>query len=289
MTGTSQRNLLLLLGVSLVIMAILAASLPQMEFKPGMPLPKIEEGQLVVPVIESQPLVVLSLNKFISILLGLLLALSLIYLAVKALRGITWKDVFSFLKILLAAFLALSVLLLILLTMPRGTGTHEMDMVLPTPKPIETAPLGPVPPLVLWLVGLALLILGIVITVWIVRSSSNQPSTIDLLGMEAEKAWQDLRLGQNLKDVIIRCYWQMSMVLEKERGMERKQCMTTGEFEQYLHSAGVPHEPIRRLTRLFETARYGRWQPNAVDEQDAIHCLESIMAYCQADREGRRD
>lgn len=282
MTGTARRRLLLLLSVTLVIMAILAVSLPQLEFKPGMPLPRIEEGELVAPVIESQPLAALSLNKFISIVLGLLLALSLLYLAIKVLRGTTWKDVFSILKIFLVIFLALFILLVILLTMPKGSGTQEMEMVLPTPKPIETSPLGPVPPLLLWIVGLGILLLGIIITAWIVRSSSNQPSTIDLLGMEAEKAWQDLRLGVDLKDVIIKCYWQMSQVLEKEQGMERKDFMTTGEFEQYLRSAGVPHEPIHCLTRLFEKARYGRWKPDPGDEQEAIHSLEAIFQFCQS-------
>jgi hypothetical protein len=104
--------------------------------------------------------------------------------------------------------------------------------------------LGPVPPLLLWIVGLGLLLLGILITVWIVRSSSNQPSTIDLLGMEAEKAWQDLRLGVDLKDVIIKCYWQMSQVLEKEQGMERKDFMTTGNLNNICVPPGCRMSPF---------------------------------------------
>lgn len=289
MTDTSKRNLLLILGSILILMAILAASLPQLEFKPGMPLPRLEEGEVVVPVIESEPLAALSLNQFMSMLLGLLLTISLLYMVVKVLRGTSWKEVFSILRIMLVIFLGLFFILVILLMMPRESGTQEMEMVLPTPKPIVTAPLGPVPPLLLWIVGLGLLFLGILIAVLIIRSSSKTPSTIDLLGFEAEKAWQDLRLGQNLKDVIIKCYWQMSLVLEKEQGVERKDFMTTGEFEQYLRSVGVPQDPIHRLTRLFETARYGRWQPNTTDEQDAIHSLEAILTYCQSVKKDRRD
>jgi hypothetical protein len=33
------------------------------------------------------------------------------------------------------------------------------------------------------------------------------------------------------------------------------------------------------LTQLFEAVRYGNWQPNPVDEQKAIQCLEAIMLY----------
>ena len=58
--------------------------------------------------------------------------------------------------------------------------------------------------------------------------------------------------------------------------------MTTGEFEELLEEAGVPHDPIHELTRLFEAARYGNWQSNPVDEQKAINSLEAIMLYCQS-------
>jgi hypothetical protein len=55
--------------------------------------------------------------------------------------------------------------------------------------------------------------------------------------------------------------------------------MTTGEFEILLETAGIPHEPIHQLTLLFDAVRYGHWQPNAVDEQKAIQCLEAIMLH----------
>jgi hypothetical protein len=53
--------------------------------------------------------------------------------------------------------------------------------------------------------------------------------------------------------------------------------MTTGEFENVLETAGIPHDPIHQLTRLFEAVRYGNWQPNLADEQTALQCLEAIM------------
>jgi hypothetical protein len=55
--------------------------------------------------------------------------------------------------------------------------------------------------------------------------------------------------------------------------------MTTGDFETLLKDAGIPHEPIHQLTGLFDAVRYGNWQPNSVDEQKAIQCMEAIMVH----------
>ncbi len=55
--------------------------------------------------------------------------------------------------------------------------------------------------------------------------------------------------------------------------------MTPREFERLLENEGVPAEPARQLTGLFEAVRYGQWQPNPGDEQKAVSCLDAIEAY----------
>ncbi|HEX2992497.1 MAG TPA: DUF4129 domain-containing protein, partial [Anaerolineales bacterium] len=132
-------------------------------------------------------------------------------------------------------------------------------------------------------VGIALLVITGLVGMWIF-TSSRQPRPIELVGLEAEKARQALKAGVSLKDVIIHCYREMSLALKQEQGIERKEFMTTGEFERLLKSAGIPHEPIHQLTRLFDAVRYGNWQPNAAEEQMAIQCLEAIMQYSRAAR-----
>jgi len=127
-------------------------------------------------------------------------------------------------------------------------------------------------------VGIALLIGSILLGIW-VFTPSRRKTTIELVGFEAEKAWQALMTGLDLKDVIIKCYRQMSLAVEKEQGIERKDFMTTREFENLLEAAGIPHDPIHQLTQLFEAVRYGNWQPQLLDEQKAINCLEAIMFY----------
>ena len=91
-----------------------------------------------------------------------------------------------------------------------------MDLPIPTAVPPATSPLGPVPPLLLWLVGVGLLVITLLLGVWIFLSASRQPSTLDVVGLEAEIAWQALKTGLDLKDVIVKCYRQMSLALEKE-------------------------------------------------------------------------
>ena len=71
----------------------------------------------------------------------------------------------------------------------------------------------------------------------------------------------------------------MSLALEEGKKLERKEFMTTREFEALLEEEGVPYEPVHQLTRLFEAVRYGNWQPNPTDEQKAINCLEALVLF----------
>lgn len=279
MTGKTKRNILLLLGLTMIVIMVIAASLPALELQPGMPLPEVWDGEILAAGLEEQPTVRISLNQFFFVLMGIFLAIGLIYMLAAVIRGANWRSILSFLRLMLGAILVISILLILILLMPHGTTTTEMQMQLPTPAPVVTAPLGPVPPLLLWIVGACLLMIGGGIVFWILRTGRSRPTTMDLLGWEAEKARQDLEIGVGLKDVIIRCYRKMSLILEDDQGIEREAFMTTGEFENILTEAGIPHDPIRQLTRLFEAARYGNWQPLRADEEKAIHSLEEIINY----------
>ena len=98
---------------------------------------------------------------------------------------------------------------------------------------------------------------------------------------EAAYARQALLDGQDLREVIIRCYVRMGRALQEEQQIERESFMTTGEFEVLLAARGVPPDPVRQLTRLFDAVRYGRREPAAGEEQRALQCLDAILAYCR--------
>jgi hypothetical protein len=238
----------------------------------------LENSQVVITPLKEEPLVAISINEFVKVLFVLLLAGSMLYMVYKLTRGVGWRNLGAIiLPMLVIILITVGILTLIVMLLPKSQEPLLMELPTPTPMPPVTSPLGPVPPWLLWVVGIGLLAGSILTGVWIFYSSSNRIKTIDLVGLEAEKAWQALRLGLDLKDVIIQCYRQMSLVLEKERGVEREAFMTTREFESLLEAVGIPHEPIHQLTRLFEAVRYGNWQPNQTDEQKAIQCLEAIM------------
>jgi hypothetical protein len=277
MTSNTKRKSLILFGLVTVIIMIIAASLSRLELKPGMPLPSLQGGHVVAAPIEKEPAMAISINKFVVMLFVLILAGSMLYAIYKLLRGADWKSLISIVKSMLIISLIVTGLMFLIMLLPKSGSAAPMEIPVGTPTPLVTSPLGEVPSLLLWLVGIGLLAICVLVGAWILKPS--RPGPIDMVELEAEKAWQALRTGADLKDVIFRCYRQMSRALEQEKGIERKDFMTTGEFETLLKTAGLPYDPIHQLTLLFEAVRYGNWQPNSKDEQKAVQCLESIISY----------
>jgi hypothetical protein len=283
MTDSAKRSTLIFLGLVMIITMIIAASLSHLELQPGMPMPRLENNQVVSAPTEAQPLMTIKASRFFGYFFGILLTGSFLYMMYKLIRGAKWGDLTTFIRVMVIVSLIAGILVVLILALPGGRNNESSQGIpLPTPMPLVTAPLGSVPPTLLWLVVIVMLAGVILVGVWMVTAKSRRPSSIDLVGSEAEKAWRALKTGLDLKEVIIQCYRQMSLALEQERGLARKEFMTTGEFENLLEAAGIPHEPIHQLTRLFEAVRYGNWQPNPTDEQKAIQCLEAIISYSRA-------
>jgi hypothetical protein len=278
MTGNTKRKTLLLLGLIIVFTMTFAANLPHLEFQPGMPLPRLQEGRVVAESVEKARSVSISSIKFILVLIALVLSGAMLYSMYQLIRGANWKIIADSLRYALIISVGVGFFVFLIMFFPSADIDTPIEIPIPTPEPVVTSPLGSAPPLVLWLVGIGLLVISILVVVWIV-TPSRQTSPIDLVGLEAEKARAALKTGVGLKDVILNCYLQMCLALKQEQGIERKDFMTTGEFEGLLESSGIPHEPVHQLTQLFDAVRYGNWQPNDTDEQMAIQCLESIMAY----------
>ncbi len=82
------------------------------------------------------------------------------------------------------------------------------------------------------------------------------------------------------RDKIIQCYAEMSRAVDERRGLYRERAMTPAEFAMRLENAGMPREPVSRLTRLFESARYGAQTSDQGDVNEAIACLNSILKFC---------
>jgi hypothetical protein len=56
--------------------------------------------------------------------------------------------------------------------------------------------------------------------------------------------------------------------------------MTPSEFAARLEQAGLPAEPVQRLTRLFEKVRYGGLRSTPTEAEEAVACLRDILHAC---------
>ena len=118
MIGSAKRNSLILLGLVMMITLMIAASLPQLELQPGMPLPKLENDQVVIPPAEAQPTGTMSVNKFILVFVALLVAGLMLHMLYKLLRGARWKDIASIIEPMLVISLIVSGLIFLILLLP---------------------------------------------------------------------------------------------------------------------------------------------------------------------------
>ena len=103
---------------------------------------------------------------------------------------------------------------------------------------------------------------------------------LDDLALIAQSSLDDLAAGHDWDDVIVNCYARMSAAVSRRRGLIRKETMTPAEFARRLEQAGLPGDPVRRLTRLFESVRYGAKESSQKEINEAVSCLSAILHYC---------
>ena len=120
-------------------------------------------------------------------------------------------------------------------------------------------------------------LLGIIWLVWYFLWPRKKDEPLEQIMQEAQQALDDIHSGQDLKDTIRRCYFEMSQILSRQRHFHRHSAMTPREFEQHLAASGLQVEHIKRLTRLFERFRYGDKTPGQREEQEAVACLTAIV------------
>ncbi len=151
---------------------------------------------------------------------------------------------------------------------------------LPTVNPKELIPGWNEMQVPLWftlliLAGASLLVaLGIVLVrrYWRQHARLSLQDVADVAGQAA----QELRAGADLRNVVLHCYREMSVLLSEQKKVKLRPAMTAREFERRLQTLGVRNEHVHRLTRLFEGVRYGYDETKETDEHEAVACLEAI-------------
>lgn len=96
------------------------------------------------------------------------------------------------------------------------------------------------------------------------------------LGALAGHAAEELAAGGELRNVVLRCYHEMSRLLSERQRVPFPKAMTAREFEGELRRVGVRDEHVEQLSRLFELVRYGGRASGEPEEERAMQCLRAI-------------
>jgi hypothetical protein len=283
---TDRRRLWVVLfaGAAVAALVLLAAGLPDLELSEGQALPRFRQaadtlytpGQSASSKLLGDAIMVLF---FVALLL---LPISLVYL-------IFSPDARK--RVLRSLGLLLWLVAFVLLIRAKPDFFEQLQGAasggwLPEEAGVAAGGFSANPPL--WAVwGTAIFVGGVVaaalVTVaWVAWRQTRPPEgSLVRISQEAQEALAALQAGADLKDIVLRCYSDMSQVLREQRGISRDKSMTPREFAQYLGEAGLHNDQIARLTYLFENVRYGAKVPGKPEEQEAVACLSAIVKACQ--------
>jgi hypothetical protein len=186
----------------------------------------------------------------------LVLFLIMLFFTIRALRG--------FIEQLLSALQNLG---------NPGVGPSESGGVEELPLGSVSAPRWAIFPFLLG--GLALLTLAgwWLRRLW--RRGRAERSLLELAAL-AEDAAEELAAGGDLRNVVLRCYREMSRLLSERQQVPFHKAMTAREFEERLRAAEVQDEHVGQLSRLFEEVRYGGRESGEREEQNALQCFRAI-------------
>jgi len=284
MTKNSKRLSLLFLAGTLISLILLAASLSNLQLHPGTPFPGgILSDNDARPVSPLPPIQAYSMP-----LLRGLIALIIIILLIDVAARLT--ALVNIRRILQLA-LALAVLLIIVYMLPHVTHSGpayflnpSSEIITPPSFDYPVTPLGQPPKILVQLVTISIAFgIGWLAIISVKRWLSSKSIEDELL-QEAEAAVNALKAGADLRNVILRCYFQMTHSLLEEQGIERDDSMTVQEFERWLENLGFPSIPLRQLTSLFEKVRYGKQEVSDRDERIAMDSLNEIIQFCRSKR-----
>ncbi len=130
------------------------------------------------------------------------------------------------------------------------------------------------------IVALMILVMWKLNAIWKEMNAPLDVSPMKKLAGIARSSLRDLSAGRDSTDVIIDCYYRMSDTVFEKKNMDRRASMTPSEFATQLENSGLPSDAVRRLTRLFESVRYGGHKSDSVAVNEAVTCLTTIVQYC---------
>lgn len=292
---TPRTWVYILSGVGLLALVLLAISLNALQLAPGHP---VSFQQLAPPVTTDDSNT--SWTRYLTAAFRVLMIIFWILVPILIIAMLIDKENRKRFLISIAIALPFVLLLLYLSTLkPAQKAAADLNLgnfsiATPMPGEVATPPAAEYTPPPGWVTSLATAliavaaasaVIGAVFVIWRRwKSQSQLQEPLKDVQREAQAALDAIYAGNDLRDTILRCYLQMTEVLRQYRGISRGNDMTPHEFELYLEKRGLPQEPVKQLTRLFEQVRYGALQPKGQDEQIAISSLTAIIRAIQKPR-----
>ncbi len=282
-----KRWLLLFCFVVLAAMTLLASSLHDVHFQPGRSLPITQTSENPILLQAPEVLAATPLWKILLIWLAFVINLILFfYLLPPEVRKRIIRQVVSFAVGSLILLIALRYKILqlpSLLTDPVNLSDQpKSGSSSAQPPPIFHPP--QITPWMTYLISLgillAFLLLAWIAYRWWIRSHTHRYASLSAIGDIAKSSMDDLASGRDWGDVIIQSYARMSEAVSAKRGLQRHEAATPREFARRLERAGLPAEAVNRLTRLFESVRYGTGKSDQSEVNEAVACLAAILQAC---------
>lgn len=282
---SKREKILLIPAISIALLALifLAAGFPKVELRPGTVYfteGDVDQGDFYSPeVLEMRDDMQANYNLLLVLaLLGPIILLVLILIFMPRARKLVFRNIIILLGWAVAVYYVFTRETTAPISESEGEAEFELFV-----QDLPEVPQSPLPEFVsdspnwvVYMIGFIFILLLLSAVYFFYVRSQKQEDEMELLAEEAQVALNEIQSGLDLRNAILRCYVEMSKILQRERGIQRKKWMTPREFERRLLSSGLPEEPVQNLTYLFEFVRYGGADPSKDQENLAIQCLASI-------------
>lgn len=170
------------------------------------------------------------------------------------------------------------------ITLPETLKMEQSQVMLEFDEPPVFSPPS-LPPALSYAISVAVVLLAVGLF-WLVgrrvaalRRHAGDLSLEDIADA-ARSSLRDLSAGGDWEDSILQCYARMMEVVARTRGFQRDPYLTPSEFAYRLEQSGLPAQAVRRLTRLFESVRYGARTSDVRERDEAASCLTDILHHC---------
>ncbi len=289
MLKSARFRLILILTVAIISLIAIAAGLTNLQLGPGEPVKLFQslsnfrpQGPTSITEGGDIPGVVSVLLQIIRLLIWVGLPGAVIYAIISP----------RFRKTLLTLLTFLFLFILMIQLLGRREIIEEEEEVveegalfgeelggaeeaLPTVPDVVSSPPG-------WLTAIIVTAVALVIVavIWFIwrRLRARQPDVSPDVAQIAEQTLADLDRGADVWDAVLGCYTDMIRHLGSNPRHQRLRAMTPREFDTHLARTGLNDAHIHRLTRLFETVRYGRRASDEAMAREARDCLSSIVS-----------